>query len=208
VSTIKRAALDAIAAAFQAQLGSVPVKAIQAAYEKDMVHPSVQLLPKRFVFTAFQDEEVDDSVSDKNLVVVGAFEGQVELRVAALSKKEREDIQDQVWNALNQDEYRIGVLLAQTPAVKVAGTQFLYAATVSCVLPDSDGTEEWREEAVFESSRYSYVTLDFSYPALVSRAGVYTIDHLRVAFTEDLTSDNPAISEEREINQDGTTVNV
>lgn len=207
MSAIKRAACDAIAAAFQAQLGSVPIKAIQAAYEKEMVHPSVQLLPKRFTFTAFQDEEVDTTISDRSLVVVGCFEGQVEIRVAALSKKEREDIQDLVWNALNQDEYRIGVLLAQTPAVKVAGTQFVYAATVSCVLPDSDGAEEWREEAVFEASRYSYITLDVSYPAMVNRQ-VYTIEQLSVAFTEDLTSDNPAISEERVINQDGTTVNI
>lgn len=207
MSAIKRAACDAIAAAFQAQLGSVPVKAIQAAYEKDMVHPSVQLMPRVFKFAAFQDEEVDTSISDRNLVCVGAFEGTVELRVAALSKKEREDIQDQVWNALNQDEYRIGVLLATTPAVKVGGTQFVYQATVACVLPDGDGTEEWREEAVFESSRYSYIVLEVSYPALVNRQA-YNMNQLSVAFTEDLTSDTPAIDEERVVNQDGTTVNI
>lgn len=207
MSAIKRACVDALAAAFQAQLGSVPVKAVQASYEKEQVHPSVQLMPKRFTFTASQDEELDTSVSDRNLVTVGAFEGQVEIRVAAVSKKEREDIQDLVWNALNQDEYRIGVLVAQTAAVKVAGTQFLYQALAVAVLPDGDGSEEWREEMVFEASRYSYITLDVAYPALVNRQA-YDMNTMTLAFTEDLDSDTPVLDEERQVNQDGTTVNL
>jgi hypothetical protein len=198
VSAIKRAALDALAGALQSQIGATPVKAVAASYEKDMVHPSVQLMPRRFTFTAFQDEELDTSVSDRDLVCVGSFEGSVEVRISALSKHEREDLQDAVWNALNQDEYRIGVLLAQTPAVKVAGTQFLYQALVSAVLADSDGSVEWRDEMVFDASRYSYITLDVSYPALVNRQA-YDIDTLSVAFTEDLDSDTPALDEERQV---------
>lgn len=207
MSAIKRACVDALAAAFQGQLGSVPVKAIAASYEKDMVHPSVQLMPKRFTFTAAEDEELDASVSDRQLVTVGCFEGQVELRVAAVSRKEREDIQDLIWNALNQDEYRVGVLVAQTPAVKVAGTQFLYQALAVAVLPDSDGSEEWREEMVFEASRYSYITLDVSYPALVNRQA-YDVTSWQLAFTHDLDSDTPVLDEERRVNDDGTTVNL
>lgn len=207
MSTIKRAALDALASALQAFTGSVPVKAVQADYEKDMVHPSIQLMPRKFTFNSFNDEELDSSVSDHLLVNVGCFEGQMEIRVGALSRSEREAIQELVWGAFCQDELRSGIIVAQTPAVLVMGTQYLAQATVVAQFPDDDGSEEWREEMVFTAERYSYLTVGVSYPALVSRVA-YDINELSVAFTEDLTSDDPAIDEEREINQDGTATNI
>lgn len=203
-SSIKRAALEALQAFLAPYVSPVPVLVPQQDFEVGMSYPSVALIPKLFTYNDFQDEEKDDQTfSDSVLVDVGAFEGQVEVRVASLSAFDRERIQDLVWGAFHSDEYRKGVIVAQTAPLDIGGKAYLFPATTVMALND----EDWREEMVFASERYAYLTCDCAYPALVSR-NAYTIEHLRVAFTEDLTSDNPAIVEGREINQDGSTVNV
>jgi hypothetical protein len=208
MSRIKRAALESLQQALIPAVGdTVPVLVGAQDYEQEIAYPSVALVPRVFKFSAYNDEELDSTLTDRTLVCVGCFEGDVEIRVASLGTTDREDIQEAIWQAFNAQEMRVGVLVTQTNPVLVSGTQFLHQATIAAVLEDGEGAVEWREEMVFQSERYTFITVAVSYPALVVRAA-YNMDHLRVAFTEDLTSVTPVIEEEREINQDGSSFNV
>lgn len=203
MSLVKRAMVDAFVAAFQAALPAslqIDVQGSGANWEEPSKFPALRIIPsEKFKFDPMQEQEIDDTQPDQLLVEVGDFEGMIELRAVGRNRKEREIIEDAVMNVLLGKEGTPGVLVAQTAPVTIGGFASLYQATVSMCLSD----EEWRDEMVMDRKRYTFITLDAYYPALVTRANVYAINELVLAFNEDLNSDTP--EEEVLINEDGST---
>lgn len=203
MSLLKRSMVDAFVAAFQAALPpalQINVAASGADWEEPSQFPALRIIPSdKFKFDPMQEEEIDDTQPDKLLVEVGDFSGSVELRAVARSRKERETIEEAVMNVLLSREGAPGVVVAQTENVTVGGFATAYSAPVTMCL----GDEEWRDEMVMDRKRYSFLTLDAYYPALVMRTGVHTIDQLVLAFNEDLNSDTP--EEEVLIDENGST---
>ena len=203
MSVIKTAMLDAFVAAFQAALNpalGITVEPAAADWEEPQVFPLLRIVPsEKFNFEPWQEEELDDTQPGLLLLEVGSFSGSVELRVCARTKKERELIEDAVQNVLFQREGAPGVLVAQTADLNVGGYATAYSAPVALVFND----EEWREEMVFAKKRYSFLTCEADFPMLVMRTGVYTIEQLVLAFTDDINATTP--EEEVIVNCDGTT---
>jgi hypothetical protein len=202
MSLIKRAMVDAFVAAFQAALppsAQINVAGSGADWEEPSVFPALRIIPsEKFKFDAMQDEEIDDTQPDKLLVEVGDFEGSIELRVIGRNRKERETVEELVMNVLLSRDGAPGVMVAQTAPVSVGGYATLYSAPVTMCL----GDEEWRDEMVMDRKRFSFMTLDAYYPALVMKTGVYPINQLILAFNEDLNSDVP--EEASIVNDDGS----
>lgn len=197
-SSIKMAACTALQAALQAALPGVTVTVPQAAFNKDVVYPSIAIVPGQFNYDSnFQEHEQDTTVTGQLLVSVGDFEGTVELRLAAQNQFQRQELEEQVLQVFLATEGAPGMLITQTPAVKVGGVQYLYQAIAAFEWDQ----RAWREEMVFNDERYSYLTLNAAFPALASRQA-YTIETLVLAIGHDL--EDETVDYEVQINSDGS----
>ena len=176
------------------------MQAVAADSEEPTKYPSLRILPQKMTYQPFQATEIDATLPNSVLLDVGCFEGMYELRVSARTKAERETIEDLVTNVLLSSPLAPGVIAAQTRPVTVGGWITTHQALVSFTAEDLD----WREELVFSKRRYSFIDLNAWYPALVMRSGVFNIEQLILAFSADLTSNNPAIDEAISVNQDGS----
>ncbi len=201
MASIKMAACKALVDFLQSQLPDVPVSAPQAPYSQDVAYPSIVVVPSQFTFVPYQEEEVDDSQPDNLLVRMGDFEGSVELRIAGTSAFAREELEERVMGLL-LNENNPGVLVVETAPVRLGGVQYLARAVAGFELTK----EAWREEMVFSDERYSFLELDASYPALVSRGSIDNpirlIETLVLAVNHDLASDTA--DEERNVAIDGS----
>jgi hypothetical protein len=186
-----------------AQIPSLAARAVHAEPEDDATYPSAVVMPRRFVFQPFQEDEVwapDDSM--ERVVEVGAFEGRVELRLYALSAPQREEYEDKLTALFLSRTDAPGVLVVTCPAVTIAGqvsppTEVsTYDAPVAFTLDDT----EWEDEKVFDKRRYTYLTLGLNLPALLLQS-VYTIEEYVLAINHDLASDIP--DEEVQITEEG-----
>lgn len=203
MSSIKRACCDALAKYLRAQLPGIKVTVPQAPYTQDMEYPSIAIVPRPFNFTEpLQEDEKEEAQPFSYLATVGDFEGQVELRIAANSAFEREELQETISQLFLSTELAPGYLGCETDPVKLGGVQYLYKALASFELTQDD----WREEMVFSNERYAYLVLDAEFPALISRgtptAPIGLIETLVVAINNDLASDVP--DEQRQVQQDGS----
>jgi hypothetical protein len=180
-SVLKQQAAQALATYLTAQTG-VPFTAVAADYEQDATFPSGVVIPRRGQFTAWQDDEMD-TTSTKQLVTVGEFEGQVEIRLAGLEQPAREVLEQQVMDVLAASEFSPGVVTLQAPAVNVMGTQFTHQPLVVFSLTE----EDWREEMVFTSERYASLTLDAWYHVFVAR-DYPDMNEILVALGQDVTA--------------------
>lgn len=197
MSVIKRACLEALASALRTALPpSVDVAAVAADYEEKTTFPSVRILPGRFTFDSSQEQEVDDAQADKLFVQVGEFVGNVEVRVCAKSRAQRENVEDVVLNWFLSPEWTPGTRTVLLPSgVLVGGWATTYQAPCTFELNE----EEWREEAVFSDKRFSFVELDATFPALAVRTQTYTIQDLRLVMEADVNLDlsaSPIVSAE------------
>lgn len=155
-----------------------------------------------YEFQAFEEDEIwttDDTDPDNpntRAVQVGDLSGQIEIILGATNEPFRERMEDRILHALlketSQEGFgRPGVLVLQLDNFTVGGIANMADVPVGYVLQ----TETWQEEMVFEKKRYSTLTLDIDMPALVVRQGMYDIDELVLAITDDLTSTDPALSD-------------
>lgn len=160
--------------------------------------PSLVLVPGSFSFNPIQADEVYDPEDIDVLVSeVGDFEGVVELQLFAKSGPERNKIEQKIVDLFLSTPWAPGVIKTTTPNLTVGGTATLYPAPVAFRL---DG-EDWQEEFSFEKRRFSFLDVELNFPALMLQTA-YTIDTLKLAITEDLSSDVAA--EEVTVNEDGT----
>jgi hypothetical protein len=191
-----QAIADAIEAGVPLLAGKVGVG--QADMEARAPWPALRVIPRRVNFQPWQEEsidegisqtetDVDDVVSGYELSRVGDFDGILEVRLYCEYEAQREDLEEQILQLFYATEGAPGSLVATTAAVVLGTVTTLHEAIVSAYL---DG-DLWQEEMVFAKKRMSFIDLNFAYPALVARGGVYTIDELRIAITTRLTDETP-----------------
>lgn len=141
------------------------------------VWPTLQILPIRFKYYPMQEHEHKELGTTRLVVDVGRHEGTVQLRLGATTPQKRWDLEDEILDVFLSPEGRPGVLITSIEKV--------HDAVVVWEL-DAD---EWENEKVFTKKFFSIMTVTVQIPALVTRDGVYTIEHLRMTLTEDLETD-------------------
>lgn len=167
-------------------------------------YPALRVIPERMEFEPHQaealerDEDADD-IADYEMEEVGSFNGTLELRLYCNSRPQREAFEQQILQLFLSTEGAPGSLPTTIPDVVLSDLTTLYAAPIVAYL---DG-EDWREELVFGKKRMSFLSLSFSYPALVIR-GAYDLDSVRVEIATSLEADAP--EEAVEVQEDGTAL--
>lgn len=138
----------------------------------------------RSVFTYFPDQREVHGCPEPQVAIfkAGYHEGEIELRLAAPDPDERAEVEQKIL------EMFIG---AEDPVTELPRPGVLVTVVTDCPrlnqfvasweLDDGD----WREEAVFDRSRQSILSVNAMVPALAVRGSTPTIQSLRVAFTED-----------------------
>jgi len=188
MSALKRQAAQALATYLSAQIPGIPFTAVSADYEQDATFPCGVVIPRHGQFMAWQDDE-KETTSTKQLVTVGEFEGQVEIRLCGLEQPQREDLEQQVMDVLASSEFSPGVVTLQAPAISIGGTQFTHQPLVVFSLTD----EDWREEMVFTSERYASLMMDAWYHVFVAR-DYPDINEIVLSLTHDVTSDPSVVT--------------
>lgn len=200
MSNVKREACRAIAASISANVAALTGKceAGQADEEVTAEYPALRVIPRRFVFEPFQDEEIgaDNDADAAYLIQRGDFEGQVEVRIYALDQYERGELEEAVMQWLLGEDDAPGARVLTTANLTLGGVATLYAAPLTVDLDE----EDWREEMAFDKKRMSFLTLQVAYPALVARSAPL-INTLYLAIAHDLSDAAPA--EEKRIDENG-----
>jgi hypothetical protein len=209
---MKRSCVESLATALRAVVpAGVDVQACAADWEEPTKFPAVRVLPGKFTFDPWQEQEVDDTQATNLFLEVGEFEGNVEIRVSARHKIQREQIEDTILNWFLSRAYTPGVQVTTLPSGQtVGGIATTYQANCAFSLED----EEWREEMVFADKRYSFLDVEAWFPALVVRTGVSTIQSLRLVMEADVAADvtvttpNASAEEGLLVADDGTTTKI
>lgn len=140
-------------------------------------------------------------VSSSAIVVnVGSWSTVVQLRLYCATPASRYELEDKLTNLFWRVENQPGLLLTTVTACPQLGD----------ILASWDiGDTDWDDEAAFSSQYFSVLTLDACIPALVTRAGVYSLNELRLGVTDDfgLAETSAAfdtITAKFTVNSDGT----
>jgi len=212
VSVIKRAALDALVGLIGGTAGAgyadaaVPSLAQKVyPYVRDVganeQTPYLALVAQGFTLNLRNPIDVGAPSGGLQMTQLGRFEGRVQIRLGAASDPERESLEDAVLGVFLAPEDSPGVVKLTTAAVDV-GAQ-LSVMPAKCVYELTD--DDWRDERVFEKKRFVFVNLRLTYPALVMRSGVYTLQHLYVRLSQDLgNTAGAAPFDQDEIHADGS----
>jgi hypothetical protein len=185
---LKQTAATALASAIGADIAALNGNYAAGSDDEEVkaTYPALRVIPREMEFSPFQENETGDDagtdVAAHTVACVGDFEGTAEIRIYSESRSRREHIEELVLDLfLRTTEGAPGMLTAQTPQLVLRGRQTLHAATVSAFLED----EDWQEEMVFAKKRYSFIQVQFVYPALVLREA-YDIDNLQLAIAYEL----------------------
>jgi hypothetical protein len=170
--------------------------------EKQADFAGLVILPGRYKFESESEEEVDETLPTRALVEVGSLEGSVEVRIYARHAAVRDDLEQKVLEALVSREGSPGTIVVTVPGIVVGGATWGYAPSCTYSLAGSD----WQEEFAFEHRRYSFIELDSWLPMLVARNGVYTIEQMALAVTNDMTTEATTnlVLEQYQVAEDGT----
>lgn len=193
---VRKAALDALA--------SVIRDATDGAFSDHAIHvedaePDVEACWPNLVintmgsfsFEPFDADDVEGVTSDTATVHVGDFTGRVRIRLGAKFKPERTKIGEAILQEFLKTPGKPGVLVVQLTGLKIGPVTLSASIPVAFRLD----TTEWEEEMVFERKRFQDLAVDVEIPALVTWERTYDINNLVVAFTEDMTSDDPAYTQ-------------
>lgn len=168
--------------------------------EQHVHFPSLAIVPGRFRLESCDEDIHSTPTMAKAVVVVGAWQTTVQLRLAHATEYQRYELEERLTDLFFQTEGRRGILLTEVTACPQLGD-----ILASWDLQD----EEWQEEFAFSSQEWAMLTLQGTIPALATRDGVYTIDELRLGITTDFNI--PATSAGFDtipgivrINEDGT----
>lgn len=154
----------------------------------------------KFRYQARQEAE-HIRVSPSAIVVnVGSWSTTAQLRLACATPFERHALEQKLESLFWRTENRPGVLLTTVTECPALGD----------ILASFDiGDTDWEDEAAFASLYWSVLSLDVTIPALVTRAGVYSLNELRMGITDDfgLAETSAAfdtLTQKVSINEDGT----
>lgn len=207
-SVIKRRVLEVLAEYLRPlvapEIPSAHVIVEDAGTEREACWPNLVVRQLgSFEFEPFEDDELWVT-ADTQAVQVGDMRGQIEVVLGATAQAQREELEERILNAFlsshdSAGHPRRGVVVQQLDSFKVGQYAGLAAVPVGYVL----GTEAWQEEMVFDRKRFASLVLDVDVPAIVVRDGVYDIQTLVVAITDDLTSDTPTPDYQVAVEEDG-----
>lgn len=192
---VRKAALEALAAVIRdATDGAFSDHAIHvedAEPDVEACWPNLVLNTMgSFSFEPFDADDVEGTATTAT-VHVGDFSGRVRIRLGAKYKPERTKIGEAILQEFLKTPGKPGVLVVYLSGLQVG------AVTLASDIPVAfrlDSTE-WEEEMVFERKRFQDLAIEVEIPALVTWEQTYDINNLVVAFTEDLTSDDPAYTQ-------------
>jgi len=204
VANIRTEAAKALGAFIAAQVPEFAGRFVvgQPDPEKQADYAGLCILPGRYAFESESEEEVDETHATRVLVEVGSLTGSVEVRVYARHQATRDDLEEKVMRALVSREGSPGTIVVTVGGLVFGNVRWDYEAPCTFSLAGSD----WNDEFAFEHRRYSFMELDSWLPMLVSREGVYTIEQMVLALTDDLDTDAAAdlVLEQYQVAADGT----
>lgn len=172
-------------------------------------YPQIVILPQRLTFEASlavdELDLTDEGLAANQAVVdVGAWTGNLEIRVTAKDKPQRETIQAAIQalfmaGGTNPASTKRGIIVTTTPALTFGATVTTYQAPCAFSIMG----DQWNEELVFDKKRYTFMQVETSVPALVLWEGIYTIEEYHLALTHDMDSVNPVLVDATIIDEDG-----
>lgn len=195
---LKQTLLDAIP-----ELSEEHVYTGQAPPNAKLCFPALVIDPIRFRYLPDQALETAAEPDASRVVMnVGRHVATVQLRLAAATLFDRWKYQEAITNVFLGTPLHPGVLLTTVTACEELGS-FLAAWEY-----DED---EWQDEKAFDTQFWAVMTLTGIIPALVTRAGAYRIEDLRLGLTGDMvteftsaTFDSSPNVEVVRVNEDGT----
>jgi len=142
-------------------------------------YPQVRVLKAgRFRNEPWLSIEAEDNPDPSHFVIyTGTWEGQVEIRIRALSKPERGRIEQAILDLFNLEEGDEHTVTATIPNVVVSGVATRYGAPAYF----SIGDEGWGDEMVFEKKRQSSMFVDAWIPELALRDEIPFANEIRLA---------------------------
>jgi hypothetical protein len=178
---LKQVALDSIAAAIGAAVPALAGRCKGGEDDEESITdtPALRVCELGgFAFESTQEQHLIAPDAQTWLMsTVGWFTGDVEIRVYAKSKFQRNDLEESIRQLfLGGVEDQPGLLRATTPQLTIAGVATLATTTIACDL----GNEDWHEEFVFSKKRYSFLKASCDWPALLVRTGIPTITQLQL----------------------------
>lgn len=188
---LKQVALDSIASAISAAIPALTGRCAGGEDDEEVLAamPALRVVELGgFKFEPTQEQHLSAPENETWLLAtVGWFSGDVELRLYARSRKERNDLEESLRQLfLGGVEDQPGLLRATTPELTIGDVATLATTTIACELDN----EDWREEFVFAKKRYSFLRCVAEWPALLVRTGIPTITELQLqlAFSLDATT--------------------
>ena len=157
----------------------------QAMPNHDLAFPSLAIVPVgRWRFIPDQDGD-DTGVSplpDRVVMNVGRHDVTIQLQLACATQDQRYELEQQIERFFLGTELHPGVVFGAVNACEDDVGEFV----ASFMLDDS----EWQDGKAFQQQSWSYIDVLASIPALVTRAGVYTMNEIQLGLTE-VFSPNP-----------------
>lgn len=136
--------------------------------------PSLVITPVRFRY--YPDQEESRFIPDRSHLVVnvGRHEGIVQLRLTAPNLTKRWEYEQRLLDVFLGTEGHPGVLLTHVTACPALGD-----VLAAWELED----DEWDNAKAFDNRYESVIVLTGIIPALVTRAGVYPVEHLQLGLS-------------------------
>lgn len=208
MSVVRLCALDALAeylvSVVPELVGKVCVGVPPNTHQQ--TYPSLTINAVRWAFEPEEIEELDEETTPGYLVrKVGTHAAIIQIRVLAATPGERDTLSSQIVDAFLAFEDEDGWAHPGTILTRI--TDCGLVPWTACFDLDRD---QWVNLRAFESLYEGLIEVDGAIPALVTKAGVYTIETLQLGVTDDFTTTFsadtmiPPAVEVVEINEDGT----
>lgn len=144
-----------------------------------MTFPSLTIVPRgAWKFYPDQAEEVFEPSPNCVVMNVGTHQATLDVRLGAATLYQRYALEQKLVDLFLSTPLRPGVLLTQITACENLGP-FVAAWEYE--------DDEWRDEKAFSQEFYSEIAITGTIPALVTRAGAYRIESLRLGLQETST---------------------
>lgn len=179
MSVIRIAALQRLADQIQACVPELRGKVCGGAAEAPhtLSFPNLAIFGVRFRYFPDQAALHCESGPSRATMNVGRVEGTVQLRLGAQTSSRRYELEQKLMeNVFWADIERPGVVVFKLPEHHDA------------VIAFELDTDEWIDEKAFEKKWYSLMTVALQLPALVTKGSIYSLEEVRLALTEDLTT--------------------
>lgn len=180
MAVLRLEAFKLLAATIAAAVPGLELVLFQRQGGKKECTPNLAVTPVgKFRYEPDQEQEYFVPNASHVVLNVGRHEGAVQLRLAAASPTELAETQQQILDLFLGTEGHPGVLLTPVTACEALGK-----VLAAWELED----DEWDFGKAFDNRFESVILLTGLIPALVTRPGVYAIEHLQLGLTGDFAT--------------------